>query len=311
MRPRRPAPQRQPLRILGGAAAPGHDPSRIRPKNRCPPAASCPRAPLPRSPTTAARSSSRATSSRASTFARTRQIGRGLDADAGCPSDPNPPAEAISAGISADGQTVLFTSANELTEDANTGESGGVPNDAGADLYSYDVATGELTDLTVDTEPADVATGADVQEVLGASPNADYVYFVALGKLAIGWDLGGAEPLRHPRRCHQIHRHRSRARRPFLRHPRRPARRLHSRARSRAAMTTPASPGLPLHLRRGIECGSCRPGGESPAADASLAGRSLTDDGSRLFFQSADAILPAAQSTLPTSSSTAAATPTC
>ncbi len=105
-------------------------------------------------------------------------------------SDPNPPAEAVSAGISADGQTVLFTSANELTEDANTGESGGVPNDAGSDLYSYDVASGELTDLTVDTEPADVATGADVEEVLGASPDAAYVYFVARGKLATGATSG-------------------------------------------------------------------------------------------------------------------------
>ena len=65
-----------------------------------------------------------------------------------------------------------------------------MPNDAGTDLYSYDVASGVLTDLTVDNEPADAAAGADVEEVLGASRNGDYLYFVARGKLAAGGTSG-------------------------------------------------------------------------------------------------------------------------
>src|SRR6202008_32776 len=61
----------------------------------------------------------------------------------------------------------------------------------GADLYSYDVATEKLTDLTVDDNPADADTGANVQSVLTADPEANYIYFVATGKLAPGGISGG------------------------------------------------------------------------------------------------------------------------
>ena len=93
-------------------------------------------------------------------------------------------------GVAADGSEVLFTSHSELTDDANTGRTGGVPNHQGSDLYSYDVGSGELTDLTVADKPADAAAGADVERVLGASRNADYVYFIATGDLAPGRDFG-------------------------------------------------------------------------------------------------------------------------
>ena len=212
-------------------------------------------------------------------------------------SDPNPPAEAVSAGISADGQTVLFTSANELTEDANTGEGGGLPNDAGSDLYSYDVGNGKLTDLTVDTEPADVAAGADVQEVLGASRKADYVYFVALGKLATGGTSG-------ERNLYVTHNGTT----DFIATDPVPGAHfyvtpdgLHAAFASAAPLPGYDNAGKAMAYRydfgAGVVCASCRPDGEPPTAAASLAGRSLSDDGSRLFFQSADAILPLAQST--------------
>ena len=58
--------------------------------------------------------------------------------------------------------------------------------DKGADLYSYDVETDELTDLTVDKDIADKETGAGVEHILGASRDASYVYFVATGNLAPG-----------------------------------------------------------------------------------------------------------------------------
>jgi len=211
-------------------------------------------------------------------------------------SDPNPPAEATSAGISADGKAVLFISANELTEDANTGESGGVPNDAGADLYSYDVASGVLTDLTVDTDPADVATGADVEAVLGASRDASYVYFVARGKLAAGGTSGernlyvehdgaidfvatdpevGAHFYVTPDGLHAA---------------------FTSTARQGAYDNAAFAEAYRYSYGGGLECASCRPGGEAPSAGASLAGRAISDDGTFLFFQSADAILPTIQS---------------
>lgn len=211
-------------------------------------------------------------------------------------SDPNPPAEATPAGISADGQTVLFTSANELTEDANTGESAGLPNDAGADLYSYDVSSGVLTDLTVDTDPADAATGADVEAVLGASPDADYVYFVARGKLAPGGTSG-------QRNLYVTH---NGATSFIATNPQVGAHFYVTPDGLHAAFTSSAprggydNAGLAMAYRYAYggapQCGSCRSGGEAPSAAAVLAGRSLSDDGARLFFQSADAILPTAQS---------------
>jgi hypothetical protein len=211
-------------------------------------------------------------------------------------SDPNPPAEAISAGISADGRTVLFTSANELTEDANTGESAGAPTDAGADLYSYDVATGELTDLTVDTNPADVATGADVEAVLGASPDATYVYFVARGDLAPGATSGA-------RNLYVKHAGTIR----FVATDPLPGEHFYvtpDGLHAAFASTAPQGPydnaGLSEVYRYTyggpLECASCRPGGEAPEAGAQVVGRALSDDGARLFFQSADQIVPAAQS---------------
>ena len=211
-------------------------------------------------------------------------------------SDPNPPAEATSAGISADGTTVLFTSANELTEDADTGESGGVPTDAGSDLYSYDVATGELTDLTVDTNPADVATGADVEAVLGASPDASYVYFVARGDLASGATSG-------ERNLYVTHAGTTRfvATDPLSgEHFYVTPDGLHAAFSTTTPQGAYDNAGFAevyrYTLGGSLECASCRPDGEAPDADASIAGRALSDDGSRLFFQSADQILPAAQS---------------
>ena len=104
--------------------------------------------------------------------------------------DPNPVAPAIAVGIAADGSKVLFTSRSELTDNANTGRTLGASNDQGNDIYSYDVGTGALTDLTVANDPADLAAGADVEKVVGASRDASYVYFIARGNLAEGATSG-------------------------------------------------------------------------------------------------------------------------
>jgi hypothetical protein len=87
---------------------------------------------------------------------------------------------------SADGSLVFFTSLAELTTQSNTGSS-----NAGQDLYQYDGKTGVLTDLTVDHNPSDAASGADVLGVVGAAEDGSYVYFVAKGQLVPGKGTDG------------------------------------------------------------------------------------------------------------------------
>jgi hypothetical protein len=89
-----------------------------------------------------------------------------------------------------DGSLVYFTSKAALTKESNTGPEGAAgEEDAGNDLYRYDVETGVLTDLTVDATDPD---GADVQGVVGSSEDGSYVYFVADGTL--GGDKISGQP---------------------------------------------------------------------------------------------------------------------
>jgi hypothetical protein len=110
-----------------------------------------------------------------------RTNGRGEpepDPNAGQNPSPHPqPPVAWYRDASADGSRVFFTSRVELTNDANTG-----PVDSAANLYEYNVESGVLTDLTVDTNPEDV-DGAGVLGLVTASEDGSYVYFVAAGKL--------------------------------------------------------------------------------------------------------------------------------
>ena len=94
------------------------------------------------------------------------------------PIDPNGPSAKVLWAVTPDGGFAFFTSAEELTDDANTG-----PADNGNDLYRYDIETGTLVDLTVDNVDAN---GAQVLGVLGASDDGNRVYFTARGVLAAG-----------------------------------------------------------------------------------------------------------------------------
>jgi len=108
---------------------------------------------------------------------------------------------------SADGSLVYFTSKAALTKRSFTGPEEALEQrkladeraeeedeppveDAGEDLYRYDVETGALTDLTVDAGDPEDPDGADVQGVVGASEDGSYVYFVADGDLAAGATSG-------------------------------------------------------------------------------------------------------------------------
>lgn len=93
-----------------------------------------------------------------------------------CSSDPNCKEEYLKLEGSLDG---LATDGTHLYWATN----GEAPSNPGNDLYSYDVAKGKLTDLTVDAADAN---GAEVQGVVGASEDGSYIYFVANAQLAEG-----------------------------------------------------------------------------------------------------------------------------
>ncbi|HEY0278356.1 MAG TPA: NHL repeat-containing protein [Solirubrobacterales bacterium] len=97
--------------------------------------------------------------------------------------DPAGPREATFVGAAANGSSVFFTSAATLTEDADTGENGSGETDLAPNLYRWDAATGELTDLTVD-ESGDELGAAVGRVVVAGDGNA--AYFVAGGELAPG-----------------------------------------------------------------------------------------------------------------------------
>ncbi len=87
---------------------------------------------------------------------------------------------------SQDGSLVFFTSNAELTTASYTGPANNTP-----DLYRYNAETGQTVDLTVDTNPADAATGAGVDGVVGVSSDGATVYFVATGELVNGEGVDG------------------------------------------------------------------------------------------------------------------------
>ncbi len=78
---------------------------------------------------------------------------------------------------SGDGSRVFFTDAD------TAGLTAGTVSGSGVNLYEYDVAGGELTDLTE-------AAHAGVLGVVGASEDGSHVYFVATGALAEGAQEG-------------------------------------------------------------------------------------------------------------------------
>jgi hypothetical protein len=110
--------------------------------------------------------------------------------------DPGGEKQARLISVTPDGSKAFFTSCEKLTNDSTAHSSGanacagplGVPSH-GEDLYSYDAESGQLTDLTVDSNAGD-PMGAGVQTALGTSEDSSYVYFAAEGALAPGASHG-------------------------------------------------------------------------------------------------------------------------
>jgi hypothetical protein len=98
---------------------------------------------------------------------------------------PGPGGQSRFQAASSDGSKIFFTApaSRGLTNDTPTG---GNPA-ANINLYEYDVAGGRLADLTTNSE-ADVVEGGNA--VIGASRDGSYLYFVATGVLAGGATAG-------------------------------------------------------------------------------------------------------------------------
>lgn len=100
-----------------------------------------------------------------------------VQVDAPASGAPGPGGGSQFAGASADGSLVFFT------DDASAGLTSDTVPGSGANLYRYDVNTGTLTDLTPGLH-------VSVDAVVGAASDGSYVYFVAEGDLAAGASSG-------------------------------------------------------------------------------------------------------------------------
>lgn len=118
----------------------------------------------------------------------TRQETIQIDAPApGAPPRSSTPSRYMTAN--GEDSRVFFTSSDRVTADSTARPSGDE-----ADLYEFEVTSGageplagKLTDLSVDSN---VGGSADVQNVIGASEDGSYVYFLANGVLGDGVERG-------------------------------------------------------------------------------------------------------------------------
>lgn len=213
-------------------------------------------------------------------------------------------------GASTNGGKVFFTTATALTENATPGGS--------RDLYEYDLEANTLTDLTWAAGGA-----AGVQGVIGNSDDGKYVYFVAGGDLGGGAEAGVPNLyLAHGGAITYIG-----ALNPADNAAWEPTQ---SSLSGQAGITARVSANGQLAIQSvapltgydnvnpsttlptsqvylylpgpgTLICASCRPDGSPPSGDSTITPptletntpRNLSDDGSRLFFSSTDAIIPA------------------
>jgi NHL repeat len=249
--------------------------------------------------------------------------------------DPNGAKPAAFMAATPDGSKVFFTSCEKLTDNStavSTAANTCTTSNQGQDLYSYDTGTGELTDLTVDSNVGD-PKGADVQGVLGISEDGSYVYFVANGDLADGASPSDCKGVSNDDLCNLYVSHdgvttfiasldRSADSDDWL--PRLggslgepKTSRVSADGRTLLFSSTQSLTDHPnagkaqlFHysaLEKELTCVSCNPTGVPPSGDAALGtqrfflhddpratflARNLSANGKRVFFDSPDALLP-------------------
>jgi hypothetical protein len=267
-----------------------------------------------------------------------------VSASQGTTPDPNGTEPATFMAATPDGSHVFFLSCEKLTDDStavstgsNNCREGFATPSQGQDLYDYDVGTGTLSDLTVDTNASDTL-GAGVQGVLGESDDGSYVYFLANGVLAPGASPGSCNGVERSGVCNLYVSHNGTV--TFIAQLA-PGRHIDTwdfvgalccggKLRERTArvsadgsvllfasarkLTAYDNAGLAEFYRYDatdghLNCVSCDPAGAPPTAAATLQSietsatppfpaavltHSLSADGSRVFFESSDALLPAA-----------------
>jgi hypothetical protein len=207
-------------------------------------------------------------------------------------------------GASVDGGKVFFTTRGALTDTATPGGT--------EDLYEYDLESATLTDLTAAAHGT-----ANVLGVVGNSDDGEYVYFVATGDLGGGAEAGADNLyLAHAGAITYI---------ASLDPADSPAwgfpgllfstarvsadgyLAIQSVARLTGYDNVSSSTGAPTNQvylyspgPGTLICASCRPDGSPPSGSATIrvanlltnTHRNLSDDGTRLFFDSTDAIVP-------------------
>lgn len=221
-------------------------------------------------------------------------------------------------GASADGNVVWFTSREALTDDANTGAA-----DTSETLYKADLDAGTLTDVA---RGDDLATGADVRGVLGISEDGSTAYFVAYG--TIGGQGVAGQPNIYVRRgavtrlVATVAPADSALWAEELLAAMRPVRVSADDGSRLVFMSRRSLTGKPSYPGSGgqvytfdagappaeaLACVSCNPDG-APSGPSSIAAfdptpyqnptgampRNVTDDGQRIFFDSADSLVPEA-----------------
>ncbi len=114
-----------------------------------------------------------------------------------------PDAGATFEVASEDGSHVFFLANYGLTPSSSAGATTCQALEVkGCDLYSYDVDTEQLSDISVDPNQADVA-GASVGGVLGTSADGSYAYFFARGQLVPG--AGSSESQNSSARTYNVY----------------------------------------------------------------------------------------------------------
>jgi hypothetical protein len=247
------------------------------------------------------------------------------------PPDPAGPQAKAFVEASADGSKVFFASAEKLTDDSTATTIGGSFGNAitVGDLYRYDfdAAVGErLIDVTANPDEPEPATpkGARVQGAIGASADGNRIYFVALGALADGavagepnlylWDHNNGTPVT----THiatlvgsGVDKDNVAARHGLATPMTNPSgdRVIFVSTARLSAYDNANRPMVYLYdaSEDELRCLSCDPSGEPASADASLGEgivsaasanlynhqrRNLSTDGSRVFFETADSLLP-------------------